>query len=70
MEIVYTNWDTDWSSCESARPKPSMMRWCPNCHEYHDKGCFFHFKGHTIGCMISKASRGKAMGKIKGGTGK
>jgi len=62
------NWDVDWSNCEAIEPKKSRMRMCNTCHEEHDRACFFHYHGGHIGCMVNKASRGKAMAKIKGGS--
>ena len=67
METIVVNWDVDWSNCSTIQPKKMRMKWCPNCQELHDKDCFFHYHGGWLGCMINKASRSKAMAKIKGG---
>lgn len=73
MNVVQTvlndNWDIDWNDCEVMQPKKSRMRWCTTCHELHDLGCFFRFKGSWMGCFLNKSNRAKALAKIKGGIG-
>jgi hypothetical protein len=66
MEAI-VNWNVDWSNCFVVEPKWSRMRKCNACGTYHDKACFFHYRGGYIGCMMHAGSRGKAMARIKSG---